>query len=108
PGQSLRRQPRAESARMLRPLDRAQHLDGHRLLRWRIAPRHVEPRWGAFHRYRRAILARQVGTPPGDVAEAHGVVHRGLPFAGHHAASRADGGISTGLMQLSRLLTKMS
>src|SRR5690606_3481 len=89
--ETLRRQPGTEGARMLGTLDRLEHLDGHRLLRGRIAPRHVEPRGRALHRHGGAVLALQVRAPAGDVGEVaavHGVL---LCIAGHYTSCRAEG-----------------
>src|SRR5690606_40658057 len=105
--EALRWKAGAERARMLRPLDRLEHLDGHRLPRRRLAPRHVQPWWGAFHWHSRAVPAFQVRTPAGDVGVA-AAIHGLLLCAPAHASARAEGGTSTVLMQLSRLLTKMS
>src|SRR5690606_7100134 len=109
PAQPLRRQPRAEGARMVRALDRLEYFHRHRLLRGRIAPWHVQSRRRALHRHGGAALARQGGPPSGDVGvRAVAGFHVRLHAPGAHAASRAKGGTSTGLRQFSRLLTKMS
>src|SRR5690606_41752051 len=69
-----------------------------------------QARWRAFHRHRGPVLTREIRAPAGNVGMRSGGVHvrASLVGAGHHAAPCADGGMMTGLLQLSRLLTKMS